>query len=111
MEANIEPHVLITVDVRETVLADIEAAVLVDTLEVGCFWDGIVLAGWESPVAPLLGVVDLKDVGDQRWAGSGRDLVEAVFCARLVKVRASRAIVCGCPEGLVLGAEAVGAVD
>ncbi len=75
MIANIEPNVLIAVDMRETRRTDVVPAVLVDLVQVGCRRDSVVLPWWESPFAPLLRVVHLQLAGDERWAVLARDLV------------------------------------
>lgn len=64
MEAHVEPHVLLAVDMRESCSADVVAAVFVDALDIRGGRDGVVGSRWEGPGAPLLGVVYSQRVGD-----------------------------------------------
>ena len=65
MIADIVPNILITIDVRQSILAHVVTAVFVDVVELRTRRDGVVLPWWESPGAPLLGVFCLKRVGDE----------------------------------------------
>lgn len=58
MIADVEPDVDVAVNEGQTISRDVEVAVAVVIIQIGRAGYGIVLALWESPFAPLLGVVD-----------------------------------------------------
>ena len=110
--ADVEPDVDVAVDKGQAVRGEVEIAVLVVVGQVGPGGgDGVELAGWKGPLAPLLRVVDLEDAGDQRRSCCRRDLVGALFGAGAVEVAARCRVGWVGVEGLVLGAVARGAVD
>ena len=45
---------------RESICDDVVPAVDVDAVEIRRGWDGVVVAAWEGPVAPLLSVYGNK---------------------------------------------------
>ena len=64
MVADIKPNVDAAIDVCQSIGDHVVAAVDVDAVQIGSGRDGVVVAGWEGPVAPLLCVVYLKNGGD-----------------------------------------------
>lgn len=109
--ADVKPHIVITVDMCQALLAHVIASVLVDHVGIRTGWDLVIFAWRESPGAPLLGVLDCERIGDQGWAILRRDLVRTELCAGRIEVRALAMVMVESPICLVLSAEAFRAVD
>lgn len=109
--ADVEPNVNVAINEGQTIRREIEISVIVVVSQIGRAGYGIVLSLRKSPFAPLLGVVDLEDAGDQRGSGCGRDLVGALFRAGAVEVAAGCGVGCVGVECLILSAETGCTVD
>ena len=62
--ADVQPHILITVNMRQAICTDVVATIEVIPPELRRRWDRVVLAARERPVAPLLSIVHLQHTGD-----------------------------------------------
>ena len=104
--ADVEPDVDVAVDKSQTIGGDVEISVTIVVVQIGRAGYRIELSFRKSPFAPLLGIIDLEDTGDQRRSRCGCDLIGALFGAGAVKVAARCRIAYIGIEGLVLGAKA-----
>ena len=109
--ADVEPDVDVAVDKGQTIGGDVEISITIVIVQIGRAGYRIEFSFGKSPFAPLLGVIDLEDTGDQRRSSCGCDLIGALLGAGAVKVAARCRIAYIGIEGLVLGAKAGCAVD